>query len=59
MESDLARNRPRRYIVRATKGGEEVVEHVIIGKVDHGNARAPLVFLAVEDVVIAAETSNK
>ncbi len=37
----------------AAEGGEEVVEGVFVGDVDGGEAEAPLVFVAGEEVVVA------
>ena len=39
--------------VRAAEGGEEVVESVFVGQVDDGEAEAPLVAVAIEQVVVA------
>jgi len=39
--------------VGAAEGGEEVVEGVFVGEVDGGEAEAPLVLVAVEEIVLA------
>ena len=35
------------------EGGEEIVQCCLVGQVDHGEAKAPLVFIAIKDVVVA------
>jgi hypothetical protein len=39
--------------VCAAEGGEEVIERVFVGQVDDGEAKAPLVAVAAEEVVVA------
>ncbi len=41
------------YEVGAAEGGEEVVEGFLVGQVDDGEAKAPLVAVPVEEVVVA------
>lgn len=53
VKSEFSSQRSWAYIVRAAEGGEEVVERVLVGKVDGLEACAPLVFVAVEEIVIA------
>ena len=53
MEAELGRQGARGDVVRAAEGGEEVVEGVLVGDVDGGEAQAPLVLVAVEEVVLA------
>jgi len=53
VEADLTRDSSRRDVVRATEGGEEVVERIVVREVDHFHTSAPLETVAMEDVVIA------
>src|SRR6201987_2700503 len=51
MNADLCRQRARCDVVRSAEGGEEVVERRLIGQVHSGKPEAPLVPVAVEEVV--------
>src|SRR6202046_982438 len=55
VETDGARDRTRRDIVRAAEGGKEVVEREVVGQVNHFHASAELVAVVVEveDVIVA------
>src|ERR1700723_3366743 len=53
MEAYLGRQGARRNVVRATEGGEEVIECVFVGDVDASEAEAPFVFIAIEEIVLA------
>src|SRR6185437_3654381 len=53
VESDLGGQGTRSYVMRATEGREEVIERVFIGDVDAGQAEAPSVAVAGEEVVRA------
>ena len=52
-ETQLSGKGARRDVVRAAEGGEEVVERVLVGQIDDRELRAPLVPVAMEDVVVA------
>jgi hypothetical protein len=52
VESDLSRKRPRRYVVRATEGGEEVVQRLLVRHIDGREAQTPPVVVAAEEVVV-------
>ena len=43
----------RCHIVRAAERGEEVVQRILIGQVDHSEPQTPLVPVAVEQIVFA------
>ena len=53
METYLCRHGTRGDVVRSAEGGEEVVKRVFVGDVDGGQAEAPFVAVAVEEVVLA------
>src|SRR6202161_601953 len=53
VEAELDGFGARGYEVRAAECGEEVVQSVFVGKVHDGEAEAPLVAIAVEEVVVA------
>ncbi len=54
VEADLGRQGARCYVVRAAEGGEEVVQGVLVGDVDGGEAQAPAaVLFAAEEVVLS------
>ena len=53
MEADRRRDGARRNIVRSAEGRKEVVERLFVGQVDHRQTRAPLVLVAVEDIVVS------
>ena len=53
MEAEFSGHRPWRQIMRARECGEEVVESVLVGKVDGGQMEAPLVLIAVKKIVLA------
>jgi hypothetical protein len=52
VEAQLRRVRARRNEVRSTKGGEKVVERRFVGDVDGAHLQAPLVAVAVKQVVV-------
>jgi len=52
MKSDLGRQRAGSHVVRAAEGGEEVVHGVLIADIDRSEPDAPLVAIAVEQVVV-------
>jgi hypothetical protein len=39
--------------VGSAEGGKEVVQHVVVRQVDHGQLRTHFVFIAVEQVVVS------
>ena len=53
VKANFCRQRPRSDIVRSAEGGEKVVECVFVGDIDSSEAHAPLVLVAVEEVVFA------
>ena len=53
MEAQFRRQCAGRDVVGTAKGGEEVVERVLVGEVDGGEMKAPLLLVAVEEVVFA------
>ena len=53
MEAQLRRQRARRHVVRSAEGGKEVIERHLVGHVDGRKPQAPLVTVAVEQVVVA------
>src|ERR1035441_174503 len=53
MEAEFRRQRPWCQIVRARERREEVIERVLVGEVHGGQVEAPLVLVAVEQVVLA------
>ncbi len=52
VKPELSRQRARRYVMRATEGGQEVIQHIIVGDIDGGELKTPLVAVAVENVVV-------
>src|SRR5712671_6678442 len=52
MKSDLTRDAARSHEVSPAEGGKEVVKRDLIGEVDGCQARAPLVMLASEQIVM-------
>lgn len=53
MEPDLARDSPRRDVMRTAERGRKVVQRRLVGEVNHRNARAPLIPVAVKQVIVA------
>ena len=53
VEANLRSHRSRRHVVSSAKGGEKVVQDIIVCQVDHRQPRTPLVTVAVEEVVIS------
>ena len=53
VETYLSRHSARCDVVRAAEGGEEVVQRVLVGDVHGRQAQAPLVLVAVEEIVLA------
>ena len=53
VEAELDGFGTRAYEVRAAECGEEVVQGFLVGQVHDGEAEAPLVAIAVEQVVVA------
>ena len=53
MEAEGRGHGARRHVVRSAESGKEVVERLLVGQVDHGQAGAPLVLVAVEEIVVA------
>ena len=53
MEADLPRDSTRRDVVRPAERGKEVVENVVVRKVDDRETGAPLVTVAVEEIVVS------
>ena len=53
VERYLTGQRAWRDVMRAAKGGEEVVERVFVRQINDGQLGAPFVFVAVKDVVMA------
>ena len=59
MESDFGRQGAGRYVMRAAEGGEEVIERVLVGKVDADKTQAPLVPVAAEEVSTPTDASKR
>ena len=53
MNADLCRQRARCDVVRSAEGGKEVIQRVFVANIDSSEAQAPLVLVAVEEVVFA------
>ena len=53
MEAELDGFGARGDEVRAAEGREEVIQRFLVGQVDDGEAQAPLVAVAVEEIVVA------
>ena len=55
VEADFSGQRAWRNVVRAAERGQEIVEYVVVGYVDHRQTRAPFVAVAAgaEYIVIA------
>lgn len=53
VEADLPGKRAGRHVVRAAERGKEVVQRVLVRQIDHREADAPFVPVAVEQVVVA------
>ena len=53
VEAQFQRFGARRHEVRAAERGEEVVQRFFVGQIDHREAQAPLVAVAVEEIVMA------
>ena len=53
VEPDGPAHRSRSHIVRSAEGRKKIVQRVFVRQVHHRQARAPLVFFAVEEVVVA------
>ena len=53
MKADLAGNGTRRYVVRAAKRREKVVQRIFISEVDDRQTSAPLMTIAVEQIIVA------
>ena len=52
VESDLPRDCAWRHVMRAAKGGQKVIERIIVREVDYRDLCTPFVFIAMEDVVM-------
>ena len=52
VEAELRCHRPRRYIMRAAEGGQEVVQRVVVRQVDKLHLRTPSIPVALEDIVV-------
>ena len=59
VEAQLHGFRARCHKVRAAERGQKIVERLFVRQVDHREAQAPLVAIAVEQVVIPTAISNK
>src|SRR5580692_8476375 len=53
VEAQFRSKRSRRYVVRSAEGREKVIQGVLIRDVHRGQLQADLVFVAVENVVMA------
>src|SRR6266852_6126894 len=53
VEAQFSRIRPRRHKMRSTERGQEIVERHFVGQVDGREPQAPLVTVAMEQVVVA------
>src|ERR1035437_10175427 len=53
VEADGRGDGPRGHIVSSAEGGEEVIQGFLVGQIDHRQASAPFISIAVEDVVVA------
>ena len=51
VERQLSRNGSRGDVMRSAESGEEVVQHVIVGEVNEVDLGAPLVAIALEEIV--------
>jgi len=52
VKADLAGNGTRRYVVRAAKRREKVVQRIFISEVDDRQTSAPLMTIAVEQIIV-------
>ncbi len=53
VEAQFSRIRPRRHKMRSAERRQEIVERHLVGQVDSREPQAPLVAIAMEEVVIA------
>ena len=53
VEAQFGRIRPRRHKMRSAEGGQEIVERHFVGQVDGREPQAPLVTVAMEEVIIS------
>ena len=53
IESDLRRQRSRRYIVRSAERREKVIECILVGYVDRRQVKVQLVVFLVKDVLLS------
>src|SRR5258707_1001540 len=53
VEAQLRGIRPRRHVVRAAEGGQEVIYRNFVGQVDDGEPQAPFEAIPVEQIVVA------
>ena len=53
VETQLHRFRSRRHIMRAAERGNEIVQRLFVRQVDDREAQAPLVTVAIEQIVLA------
>src|SRR5581483_990873 len=52
VEPERAGHRAWRHVVRPAERGQEIVERHVVRQVDHFQPRAPLVFVAMEKIVV-------
>src|SRR6266446_10149727 len=53
VEAQFSRIRPRRHKMRSAERGQEIVERHFVGQVDGREPQAPLVAIAMEEVVVS------
>src|ERR1039458_206031 len=53
MQTDCRGHRPRRDIMRSAEGRKEIVESLLVRQIDHRQSGAPLVLVAVKNVVVS------
>jgi hypothetical protein len=53
VETYFSGQSPRRDVVRAAEGGEEVVQRVFVGDVYGCQTKAPFTLVAIEEIVFA------
>jgi len=52
VEAQFDRIRPRGHKMRSAESGQEIVERHLVGQVDGRKSQAPLVTVAMEEVVV-------
>ena len=52
VEPELSRQRSRSHVVRATEGGKEIVECILVSDIDGSHSKTPSVMIAFEQIVV-------